>query len=67
MLHILDNSLVNGIKGFLYLDPGSGAALLQVLIGALLAIGIAVRLFWSRIKSVFPSKKNPQDPQQNDS
>ncbi len=35
----------------MYLDPGSGSVIVQIVIGALLSIGVALRLFWSRIKS----------------
>lgn len=33
-----------------YLDPGSGSFLIQLLIAALLGVGIAVRASWSKIK-----------------
>ena len=36
-----------------YLDPGSGSFLIQLLIAALLGLGIAVRASWSRIKGWF--------------
>jgi hypothetical protein len=36
-----------------YLDPGSGSFLIQILIAALLGIGIAVRASWSKIKKFF--------------
>ena len=32
-----------------YLDPGSGSVLIQLLIAALLGIGVAIRASWSRI------------------
>lgn len=66
MLHVLDISLASGIKGFLYLDPGSGSVLLQVLIALILGIGIAVRVQWARIKSVFSPKKNTDSSPQHD-
>ncbi len=66
MLHLSDISLVSGIKGFLYLDPGSGSVLLQVLIALILGIGIAVRVQWARIKSLFSSRKNADNPAQHD-
>jgi len=34
----------------LYLDPGSGSILIQVVIAALLGLGVAIRLFWGTIK-----------------
>ncbi len=42
----------------LYLDPGSGSLIIQLVVAALLGIGVAVRLFWSRIKLLFNGKKN---------
>ncbi len=37
----------------MYLDPGSGSVLLQVLIAGLLGLGVFFRLFWQRIKAYF--------------
>lgn len=42
-----------------YLDPGSGSFLIQILIAALLGIGVAVRASWGRIKGWFGIK--PKD------
>jgi len=39
-----------------YLDPGSGSFLIQLLIAALLGLGVAVRASWSRIKGWFGIK-----------
>lgn len=39
-----------------YLDPGSGSFLIQLLIAALLGLGVAVRASWSRIKGWFGVK-----------
>lgn len=36
-----------------YLDPGSGSFLIQILLAALLAIGVAVRASWGKIKKLF--------------
>jgi hypothetical protein len=36
-----------------YLDPGSGSFLIQILLAALLAIGVAVRASWGKIKNLF--------------
>lgn len=42
----------------MYLDPGSGSVILQVLLGVLLSVGVLARLFWGRIKTVF-GRPNP--------
>ncbi len=66
MLIASNASFLSGVTGFLYLDPGSGSVLLQILIALLLGIGIAVRVQWARIKSLFSTKKNPENPPQDD-
>lgn len=40
----------------LYLDPGSGSFLIQLLIAALLGAGIALRAYWGKIKGLFGKK-----------
>jgi len=36
-----------------YIDPGSGSFIFQILIGGLLAAGVALKTFWGRIASFF--------------
>jgi hypothetical protein len=43
---------------FPYLDPGSGSFLIQILIAALLGIGVAVRASWGRIQKLFGKEKS---------
>lgn len=46
----------------LYLDPGSGSFLIQLLIATLLGLAVAVRASWTRIKGWFGIKpKNDED------
>ncbi len=40
----------------LYLDPGTGSLLVQILLAVLLGVGVIVRIFWSRIKGLFGVK-----------
>ena len=47
-----------------YLDPGSGSFLIQILIAAVLGIGVAVRASWSKIKKYFG--KGQADEQTDD-
>ena len=44
-----------------YLDPGSGSFLIQLLIAALLGLGVAVRASWSKIKGWFGIKPKAND------
>lgn len=48
------------VRPELYLDPGSGSMLLQLLLAALLGAGVLLRSQWSKIKSLFKSEK-PSD------
>ena len=51
-----------------YLDPGSGSFLIQLLIAALLGLGVAVRAYWSRIRGWFgiKSKTDEDDDESNE-
>ncbi len=51
----------------LYLDPGSGSFLIQLLLAAGLGIGVAVRMYWSKIKGIFTGKKSgPASPSEEE-
>jgi hypothetical protein len=44
----------------LYLDPGSGSLIVQAVIGAMAAAGVAIKLFWHRILRFLGLKKGPK-------
>jgi hypothetical protein len=50
----------------LYLDPGSGSFLLQLLIAGLAGAAIAIGAQWSRIKRWFTKKKVQKEETQDD-
>lgn len=35
---------------YAYLDPGTGSMLLQVILGGIAAVGVAIKLFWHKIR-----------------
>lgn len=37
-------------NAFAYVDPGTGSAVLQALIGVLVAVGIGVKVYWEKLK-----------------
>jgi hypothetical protein len=41
----------------LYLDPGSGSFLIQLLIAGLAGAGIAIAVSWAKIKRLFKKSK----------
>jgi hypothetical protein len=51
----------NGGK-IMYIDPGSGSVLLQLVLATLLGAGVLIRVFWKKITSPF-RKKNTNDPE----
>lgn len=47
------------LKPLAYLDPGSGSMLIQLILAAVLSIGVAIRIFWKKIKAFLTRKKAP--------
>lgn len=47
----------------LYLDPGSGSFLIQLLLAIGLGAGVAFKMYWSRIKNFFGGKKDASHPE----
>jgi hypothetical protein len=37
----------------MYIDPGTGSVLLQVILAAVLGLGVFVKIFWKKIRSLF--------------
>jgi len=48
-----------------YIDPGSGSAIMSAIIGFFVAISLAIKTYWYKIKSLFSRKK--KTPSENDS
>ena len=66
-MFLLANALFSGFGNRLaYLDPGSGSFLLQLLIAALLGVGIALRASWSKVKGLFGMKSDEIDEDAED-
>lgn len=51
-----------------YIDPGSGSAIMSAIIGFLIAIGLAIKTYWYKLKSLFVGKRatgvRPEDKDQ---
>lgn len=46
----------------LYLDPGSGSLIIQLVLALVLGAGVAVKIFWGRIKTLFTGKQPEAQP-----
>ncbi|MGH9857705.1 MAG: hypothetical protein ACRD4B_07675 [Acidobacteriota bacterium] len=51
---------------FAYLDPGTGSYLIQIIIGGVLGVGVIVKAYWSKIKSIFVKGKNTKKEAKSD-
>ena len=43
-------------NAYAYLDPGTGSIIAQMLIGTLVGAGLAIKIYWQRIKMKFMKK-----------
>ena len=51
--------LATGIDSlFAYIDPGSGSAIMSVIIGFFVAIGVLIKTFWYKITALLGLSKN---------
>lgn len=41
---------------YAYLDPGTGSAVFQVLIGVLVGVGITLKIYWVKLRMIFQEK-----------
>ena len=44
-------------EAFAYIDPGTGSMVVQVLIGAFVGVGVAIKVYWYKLKEKLIRKK----------
>jgi hypothetical protein len=49
---------------FAYIDPGSGSAFMSAIIGFFVAIGIIIKTYWYKLKSIFTGASKPPDSEE---
>ncbi len=42
----------------MYLDPGTGSLIFQIILAGLLGISVFIKVFWRKILNLFKSNKN---------
>ena len=59
--------VISVVPAHAYIDPGSGSMLLQLLLGGVAGIILALKIFWRRILSFFhvKSKDDEETPENN--
>tara|TARA_B100000686_G_scaffold229008_1_gene236389 strand:+ start:2073 stop:2264 length:192 start_codon:yes stop_codon:yes gene_type:complete len=53
LLVILISSSLFISDAYAYIDPGSGSLILQMILGALVGAGIAIKVYWFKLKEKF--------------
>jgi hypothetical protein len=48
-----------------YIDPGSGSAIMSAIVGLFVAVGIAIKTYWYKIKSFFVGNGSAQEKEPN--
>jgi hypothetical protein len=56
-LFLILTGLLSPADAQAYLDPGSGSMLLQVILGGIAALGVAIKLYWYKLKALFGFSK----------
>lgn len=51
----------------LYIDPGSGSAVISAIIGLFIAIGIALKTYWYKIKQLFSGSTSSKEDTSSES
>lgn len=50
---------------FAYIDPGSGSAIISIIIGFFVSIGIIIKTFWYKIKGLLGVSKTEKKTDKN--
>lgn len=61
LLFALAVLLLPTAKAYAYLDPGTGSLIIQLCVGGVLSVGVLLKVFWTRIKSLFTGQAEAAD------
>ncbi len=48
-----------------YIDPGSGSAIMGAIVGFIVAISLALKTYWYKLKALFTGADKTQPPSEN--
>ena len=52
-----------GLPAFAYIDPGSGSAIMSLIIGFFVALGLMVKTYWYKLKALYTRQtRSPGNP-----
>lgn len=49
-----------------YLDPGTGSMMLQVILGGIAAVGVAIKLYWHKLRVAIGLGKKEESDEDSD-
>ena len=52
--------LTMSINAEAYLDPGTGSMMMQVILGGIAAISVAIKLYWHKLRVIFGAGKSKE-------
>ena len=55
---LISSLCVQSFPVYAYIDPGSGSAIMSAIIGFFVAIGIAIKTYWYKLKGIFKVSKD---------
>ncbi len=58
---LLAAALACPAPAYAYIDPGTGSFVIQGIIAAVVGVGVAVRMFWGRIKGLLTGRRPGPD------
>ena len=58
MLAVFIGLTIVSAPALAYIDPGSGSAIMSAIIGFFVAIAMAVKTYWYKIKGIFTGKNS---------
>jgi len=61
-LFLLYFSLITVPSAHAYIDPGTGSYMFQVVIGALLAAAVAIKIWWKKIVAIVTRRRPAKAP-----
>ena len=56
-LLVISVLLATSMSAYAYLDPGTGSMLLQVILGGVAAVGVAIKLYWHKLRVALGLRK----------
>lgn len=59
-------SILPAAPAYAYIDPGTGSFLIQGILAAIVGAGVALKVFWGRIKSIFTGSSPDLDDDDDD-